>query len=37
MGSKRGRKRAQKQLKMNPVFYVFCEGKTEEEYVKFLT
>lgn len=22
--------------RINPTFYVFCEGQTEEEYIKFL-
>jgi len=31
------RKRAiSKVRKVNPIFWVFCEGKTEEEYLKFL-
>lgn len=29
-------KRKSKGKKINPTFYVFCEGQTEEEYVKFL-
>lgn len=32
----RGRRKAPKRKKINPHFWVFCEGETEESYVRFL-
>jgi len=29
-------KRESKGKKIKPTFFIFCEGETEEEYVKFL-
>ena len=34
--SKRRVRRYSQKRKINPTFFVFCEGKTEEEYIKYL-
>jgi 20S proteasome alpha/beta subunit len=37
MRSKMGRERRKSKIrKINPTFYVFCEGETEKEYINYL-